>query len=105
MKTDRELLDIREKVLIELLRYENDQTQKHGAEYRKFWCRYPTWWFKHRTDLTNKDARKALDRLEREGFVESDKSESNNTKWLLTDAGKVEAGSITRAAAEIGEGL
>lgn len=44
-----------------------------------------TWWFRfHIEPFTTKQIRRELELMKREGLVESDHSQSNNTKWRLT---------------------
>lgn len=44
---------------------------------------YCTWWFKFNLNIETKIVRRELERMERDGLVKSDRSQSNNTKWLL----------------------
>ncbi|MCY1346667.1 hypothetical protein D9M68_138940 [compost metagenome] len=44
-----------------------------------------TWWFKFHVDSDTKTIRRELERMEREGLVTSDHSQSNNTTWRLTE--------------------
>ena len=46
---------------------------------------YCTWWFKFKVPFTTKVIRAELERMERDGLVASDRSQSNNTRWILTD--------------------
>jgi hypothetical protein len=45
-----------------------------------------TWWFKFHVSgaRDTPEIRRELERMERDGLVESDRSQSNNTKWKLT---------------------
>jgi hypothetical protein len=44
-----------------------------------------TWWFRfHIAPFTTKQVRRELESMKRDGLVESDHSQSNNTKWRLT---------------------
>lgn len=45
---------------------------------------YCTWWFPHKIDRPTKACRAELIRMEREGLAKADRSQSNNTRWLLT---------------------
>ena len=47
---------------------------------------FPTWWFKFHVSgaRDTPEIRRELERMKREGLVESDHSQSNNTKWRLT---------------------
>lgn len=46
-----------------------------------------TWWFKFHIDEKNTGLiRRELNRLEKEGVVKSDRSQSNNTQWWLTNS-------------------
>lgn len=46
--------------------------------------RRPTWWIQHHIDgFDTKVIRRELERMEREGLVIADRSQSNNTKWTL----------------------
>jgi len=50
---------------------------------RESW--FCTWWFRfHIEPFTTKQVRRELEKMERDGLVESDRSQSNNTKWRLT---------------------
>ncbi|MGE1156559.1 hypothetical protein [Pseudomonas kitaguniensis] len=43
-----------------------------------------TWWFQfHIEQFTTKQIRRELELMKRDGLVESDHSQSNNTKWKL----------------------
>ena len=42
-----------------------------------------TWWFKLHIDSDTKAIRRELEKMEREGLVTSDRSQSNNTRWRL----------------------
>lgn len=45
-----------------------------------------TWWFRfHIEPFTTKQIRRELERMERDGLLESDHSQSNNTKWKLVE--------------------
>jgi hypothetical protein len=45
-----------------------------------------TWWFRfHIEPFTTKQVRRELERMERDGLLESDHSQSNNTKWKLIE--------------------
>jgi hypothetical protein len=47
---------------------------------------FPTWWFRfHIEPFTTKQIRRELELMKREGLVESDHSQSNNTKWKLVE--------------------
>lgn len=46
---------------------------------------YCTWWFKFNINRTTTVTRKELERMERDGLVTADRSQSNNTKWRLVD--------------------
>ena len=44
-----------------------------------------TWWYRfHIEPFTTKQIRRELESMKRDGLVESDHSQSNNTKWKLT---------------------
>ena len=47
---------------------------------------YCTWWFKLRIPFSTKEVRQELKRMERDGIVTADRSQSNNTKWKLVEA-------------------
>jgi|GEM_PF-2302086 len=53
----------------------------------------PTWWFKFHISGVSGTAeiRRELERMEREGLVESDHTQSNKTLWKL----KQQAGEVT----------
>ncbi|PUB43179.1 hypothetical protein [Pseudomonas sp. GV047] len=45
-----------------------------------------TWWFRfHIEPFTTKQIRRELELMKREGLVESDHSQTNNTKWKLVE--------------------
>lgn len=45
-----------------------------------------TWWYRfHIEPFTTKQVRRELERMERDGLLESDHSQSNNTKWKLVE--------------------
>lgn len=47
-----------------------------------------TWWFKFHVSGASgtPEIRRELERMEKEGLIESDRSQSNNTKWRLIKA-------------------
>ena len=51
---------------------------------RESW--FCTWWFKFHVSGASgtPEIRRELERMEREGLVESDRTQTNNTKWRLT---------------------
>ena len=52
-----------------------------GSSRDNWFC---TWWFRfHIEPFTTKQIRRELELMKREGLVESDHSQSNNTKWKL----------------------
>jgi hypothetical protein len=48
---------------------------------------FPTWWFKFHVSgaRDTPEIRRELERMRRDGLVEADHSQSNNTKWKLTE--------------------
>lgn len=44
---------------------------------------FSTWWFKFEIPFETKTIRAELEKMESQGLVESDRSQSNNTKWRL----------------------
>lgn len=71
---------------------ENDSTLRQrittymsgtGGTRDNWFC---TWWFKFHVSGASDtpEIRRELERMEREDLVESDRSQSNNTKWRLT---------------------
>ncbi|WP_416363193.1 hypothetical protein [Pseudomonas sp. NFX183] len=53
-----------------------------GGSRDSWFC---TWWFRfHIEPFTTKQVRRELELMKREGLVESDHGQSNNTKWRLT---------------------
>jgi hypothetical protein len=53
-----------------------------GGSRDNWFC---TWWFRfHIEPFTTKQVRRELECMKRNGLVESDHSQSNNTKWRLT---------------------
>ena len=61
-----------------ILEYMRRETGNYGRK-----CQIPTWWFKFHVDGDTKTIRRELERMEHDGLVESDHSQSNNTKWSL----------------------
>ncbi|MGY2209933.1 hypothetical protein [Pseudomonas pergaminensis] len=54
-----------------------------GGSLGNWFC---TWWFRfHIEPFTTKQIRRELELMTREGLVESDHSQSNNTKWKLVE--------------------
>ena len=49
---------------------------------------YCTWWFKLHIPFATKVIRQELKRMERDGLVTADRSQSNNTKWRLVEHDK-----------------
>lgn len=73
-----------DKLRADILTYMKQKTAEHQAS--KFAGRpveLCTWWFKFHIDSDTKTIRRELEKMEREGLVESDRSQSNNTKWRL----------------------
>ena len=48
---------------------------------------FPTWWFKFHVSgaRDTPEIRRELERMKRDGLVETDHSQSNTTKWKLTE--------------------
>ena len=46
---------------------------------------YCTWWFKLKIPRATRVIRQELERMERDGLVTADRSQSNNTKWRLVE--------------------
>ena len=67
----------------DILAYMKRETDKYDSAYYGRKCQMPTWWFKFHLSSDTKTIRRELERMEQEGLVESDHSQSNNTKWSL----------------------
>ena len=79
-------MTLREDIIAEMQRYENKMIGDLGnTYYRKRYAAYCTWWFKKRFKIPTAQVRTELVRMEKEGLVTADRSQSNNTKWLLVD--------------------
>jgi hypothetical protein len=48
---------------------------------------FPTWWFKFHVSgaRDTPEIRRELERMRRDGLLESDHNQSNNTKWKLVE--------------------
>ena len=48
---------------------------------------FPTWWFKFHVSgaRDTPEIRRELERMKRDDLLEADHSQSNNTKWKLTE--------------------
>lgn len=69
-----------------ILEYMKREKARHDQTFLGRPCDMPTWWFKfHIADHDTKGIRRELERMERDGLVISDRSQSNNTKWILVD--------------------
>lgn len=76
--------DLRQLIINEMKLNEKTQEQHFNDIYdRNVFGWYCTWWFKFAIDQPTKFIRRELDKMERDGLVKSDRSQSNNTKWLL----------------------
>lgn len=59
-------------------------TYMSGVQGSRGW--FCTWWFRfHIEPFTTKQIRRELESMKRDGVVESDHSQSNNTKWKLVE--------------------
>lgn len=59
------------------------QYMRNEPGARHWFC---TWWYRfHIEPFTTKQVRRELESMERDGLVESDHSQSNNTKWKLIE--------------------
>lgn len=47
-----------------------------------------TWWFKSYIHHETKSVRRELEKMERDGLVTADRSQTNNTKWTLAEVPK-----------------
>ena len=57
-------------------------TYMSGVQGSRGW--FCTWWFRfHIEPFTTRQIRRELESMKRDGLVESDHSQSNNTKWKL----------------------
>ena len=45
-----------------------------------------TWWFKLYIKASTSEIRAELIKMEKDGIVTADRSQSNNTKWLLVES-------------------
>lgn len=71
--------ELRAAILAEMQRQLNDEK---ASLPKMIW--YCTWWFKFAIPHETKVIRRELERMEQEGLVVSDRSQSNNTRWRLT---------------------
>lgn len=62
-------MSLREQIIAEIVRRKNEQC-----------C---TWWFKFKVPFSTAEIRRELERMERDKLVTADRSQRNNTKWLL----------------------
>src|SRR5699024_4098064 len=85
---------LREAIIAEMKRHKESYMQGHELSYGEGWG-YCTWWFKLHLEFPacvpmkqrTKIVRRELERMEREGIVaRHNRSTSNNTFWVLTDA-------------------
>lgn len=76
---------LRDEIIAEMRRYmaAQDETFPEWATPYKY--EYCTWWFKFHIPHTNKEVRRELERMEREGIVTSNRREKNNTRWNLVE--------------------
>ena len=80
--------DLRKSIIEEMKRMENKTKKELGDHIdRRRYCCYCTWWFRFYVNCTTKQARNELNKMEKEGIVTSDKTQKNNTKWLLVKQG------------------
>jgi hypothetical protein len=72
-----EVKSLREKII--------DYMQQREQSTRGWFC---TWWFKfHVVGVSGTpEIRRELERMQRDGLVESDREQTNNTKWRLIKA-------------------
>ncbi|CAI8885449.1 DUF1738 domain-containing protein [Pseudomonas donghuensis] len=77
MSSQIEVKTLREKIIT----YMQQREQSVGG----WFC---TWWFKFHVSGASgtPEIRRELERMEKEGLIESDRSQSNNTKWRLIKA-------------------
>lgn len=79
-------LQLRESIITEIKRNQEESKEKYGNAFSDSYVySYCTWWFKFKIPLPTKVIRMELDRMERDGLLISDKSQSNNTKWKLVE--------------------
>lgn len=77
-------MSLREQITEEMRRYECEQRKYWGDRFYPRSAEYCTWWFK-RIGCSVADARRELRLMEREGLVVADRSQTNNTRWLLSE--------------------
>lgn len=82
--------ELRGLIIAEMKRRRESDAEKYTWIYKNTGKahEYCTWWFKFKVPFTTKVIRAELERMERDGLVTSDRSESNNTRWMLTDKGE-----------------
>lgn len=76
-------MSLREKIIAEMQRFDANQRAKWGDRYSQRSSQYPTWWFRGLAGIPVDKARAELKRMERDGLVTADRSQTNNTRWLL----------------------
>lgn len=78
--------NLRNLIIQEIKRNQSESAIKYGNAFSADYVfQYCTWWFKFNLPFSTKVIRRELDRMEKEGLVISDKSQSNNTKWKLAE--------------------
>lgn len=79
-------MTLREEIIREMQRHEKRIMRDLPNSFsfsRKNAAEYCTWWFRQSINVLSEKARKELEKMEKEGIVTADRSQSNNTKWLL----------------------
>lgn len=80
------MTELRQQIIAEMKRFDAKQRAEWGDRYSPRFSQYCTWWFRGRAGIPVDKARAELKRMERDGLVTADRSQTNNTHWLLTDA-------------------
>lgn len=78
--------ELRKAIIAEMQRKEIETNKDLGEHLnRSRYCSYCTWWFKFHIACTTAQARRELEKMEVEGIVIADRTQTNNTKWLLVE--------------------
>jgi hypothetical protein len=82
-------MQLRTILINEMLRHEAEQREIFKWAAREFYAPYCTWWFIRKLDLglvTTAMVRHELTLMEKDGLVIANRSQKNNTKWMLVSA-------------------
>lgn len=76
-------MTLREKIIAAMRENEAKARKEWGDRFHPRYAEYCTWWFRGRAGIPVAEARAELKRMERDGLVKANRSQTNNTKWLL----------------------